>query len=269
MLLLTATTHKIQLITSSTAAIDVYGCYVDKNQSTGAISEGIQVTAITTATTTDVVAAPGSGVTRNLKTLHLRNKGAVSNDVTIVLDSNGTDYELHKVTLLAGDSLEYIEGVGFFTISGVVLLNRRLWVQSDVTNATTSFADVTGLTCPVQSGKHYNFFAHLIHISSGTTNGARFGVNGPTMNVVRISTIDTVTASVTASAHSAGTVEALDTAATAQTTGSAGQVLGILTGYFNPSASGTFAIRCAAETATANGLIVKAGSWMHIWEATG
>lgn len=39
-----------------------------------------------------------------------------------------------------------------------------------------------------------------------------------------------------------------------------------LSGYIQPSANGTFAIRCKSEIAVAAGLTVKAGSWLRIWE---
>lgn len=268
MLILTNSgTDKLQLVTSAALAVDVHASWQDLNGST--VTPGRTNTAISTATTTDIVGTPGSSTVRNVKTLHVRNKGASALDVTVVYDQNGTDFELHKATLLAGDTLEYVEGVGFYTLTAVAAMNRTLRLTSDYVNATTSFSDITGLSVPVQSGKHYNFLIHLYHINNATTTGSRFAVNGPTMSSMILSTIDTVTASVTASTHSAGTVSALDTAATAQTTGSAGITLAILSGWINPSADGTFVVRGQSEVAVAAGLTVKAGSWMRIWEPVG
>jgi hypothetical protein len=269
MLLLAATTDTFQLISSTTSALDVHVSYVDASSTTLVPSgAGKQNTAIVTATTTTILAAPAASTVRNMKTLKVRNKGAVANDVTIQFDQNATDFELHKVTLLAGECLQYIEGIGFFVLTSG-RLDRWLRVSADVVNATTSFADVTGLTCAVESGKTYNFEAHLTHINNATTTGSRFGINGPTLSAIRVSTIDTVTASVTASVHSAGSVTAVDTAATAQTTGSANDTLAILSGSFTTGAAGTFAIRSQSEVAVAAGLTVRAGSWCHVWEPTG
>lgn len=119
MILLTATTDKIQLVTSAAGSIDVTAFYVDRDQSTFAVGlADRQLTAITTATTTDILAAPSSGKTRNLKQLHVRNKHATAScDVTILYDANATDYEIYKVTLRAGDMLEYIEGVGWYVLA--------------------------------------------------------------------------------------------------------------------------------------------------------
>ena len=86
---------------------------------------------------------------------------------------------------------------------------------------------------------------------------------------MQIATIDTVTGSVTAGVMSTGAAAARDTAATAQTTGSAAITLGILSGFIQPSADGTFAIRATSEVTVASGLIVKKGSWLRIWEVPG
>jgi hypothetical protein len=42
--------------------------------------------------------------------------------------------------------------------------------------------------------------------------------------------------------------------------------LAILSGYINPSAAGTFAVRGQSEVAVAAGLTVKKGSWLHLFE---
>lgn len=271
MLLLLATTDKISLITSAAGTLDVVASIQDKTTSSGTIASASQRTAITTATTTDVVSAPSSGIERNIVELSVRNKHAsTATDATVQLNANGTLYEIVKVTLNAGDTLEYIEGVGWFVVTNAAALDKKLFVASDVINATTSFADITGLTCPLLSGKNYCFIAHLIHINDASTTGSQFGYNiGAAPTTSLLATIDTVTPSVTASAHSAGVVSARDTAATAQTTGSTSQRLAVLSGYIKPSADGTFAMRGKSEVAVAAGLTVKAGSWCRIWEATG
>lgn len=274
MLLLLATTDKLQLVSSSAANLDVVASIQDKTTSTGAIGSASQRTAIAAATTTDIVAAPSSGIERNIVEFTVRNKHAsLSNDVTVVLDANGTDYEIYKVTLAAGEVLQYIEGIGYFVITNTVTspIDRKLLVTADVTNATTSFADITGLTCSVESGKDYNFLANIYHQTNATTTGARFGINGPTMTSMILAGIHQITASVTAATYgSSAAVTAVDTAAVVETTGpGTNNFLAIISGWIKPSAGGTFAVRCQSEVAVASGLIVKAGSWCRIWEATG
>jgi hypothetical protein len=266
---LAATTDKLQLVTSAAASIDSVVNYIDASSSTGAFSGGgSQRAAITTAATTDILAAPGASTLRDMTSGTWRNKHAsLSCDVTVVLDANGTDYELHKATLAPGDCLEYIENIGFFTLKASDKLDKLLVVTADVINATTAFADITGLTYPVTSGKTYSILAELFHANDAATTGSRFGFNGPAMTYDIYATIDTVTPSVTASAHSAGAVTAQETAITAQTTGSTSNRLAHIAGIIVPSADGTLAARCASEIAVAAGLTVRRGSWMWLREA--
>lgn len=114
--LLNGSTDKLQLTTSAAITVDVHASWVDLNGTT--VTPGRTNTAITTATTTDIVATPAASTTRNVKNLQIRNKHASSPvDLTVIYDANGTDFELHKTTLNAGEALEYIEGVGFFTLA--------------------------------------------------------------------------------------------------------------------------------------------------------
>lgn len=273
MLLLAAgTTDKVRLVTSAAATIDVHCSYVDASNADPPVIKGStmgrQVTAITTATTTDIVATPGAGVVRNVKAIFVRNKHAsLSCDVTVLIDVSATQYELHKASLAAGETLEYVEGVGFFTLRPSAKFERLLVMSADYTNATTSFTDITGLTIAVESGKTYAVEANLIHQNDATTTGSQFGINGPSMTYNIVATIDTVTPSVTASAHSAGATTALDTAITAQTTGATSNRLAIIAGTIIPSAAGTFAMRGKSEVAVAAGLTVRRGSWLWIRES--
>lgn len=114
MLNLTGSTRKLQLVTSSTADLHAHVSFVDDDTSTDDMTPDGQNTIITTATTTDICAAPTGSIVRNIKTIHLRNKHAsTSNDVTIVIDVSATDYELFKCTLAAGEELVYRDGVFF------------------------------------------------------------------------------------------------------------------------------------------------------------
>lgn len=273
MLLLLATTDKIRLVTSAAGTLDVVASIQDKTTSSGAISSASQRTAITTAATTDIVAAPSSGIERNIVEITIRNKHASTpTDVTVLLDANGTGYEICKFTVNAGDTLEYVEGIGWFLITNEAALDRKLMVLADVTNATTSFADVTGLSCPLLSGKHYNFEAMLIHRTDATTTGARFGVNiGAVPTNLALHGVSQITSSVTAAAVGmSAMVTARDTAIVVETTGpGAVNMLCMMYGWIQPSADGIFAVRCQSEVAVANALIVEAGSWCRIWEVTG
>lgn len=178
MLLLTATTDKLQLTTSAAATVDVHASYMDHTIATDDVEGGRQLTAITTATTTDILAAPGAGVTRNMKTLHIRNKHATTScDVTVIFDANGTDYELHKVTLRAGEALEYKEGLGFYAL---VLATspavRMKALTADQSNSTATLTAVSGMNVTTGLGS-FQFYYAIIHKAGVTTTGVRFSVN--------------------------------------------------------------------------------------------
>jgi len=104
MIILSSTSDKIRVITSGTADIDVQSSYVDWNGTTATPDR--KNTAITTATTTDVVAAPGASTQRTVKRISATNKHAsASNTVTILHTDGTTTSQLAKATLLAGESL--------------------------------------------------------------------------------------------------------------------------------------------------------------------
>ena len=114
MLQLAATTDTLELTTSSASAVDVYIAYVDHTLSTDDVEGGRQAIAIAAATTSGILNAPASGVVRRVKILTVRNKGTEVNDVTVTFDQNGTNFDIHKSQLRPGESLQYIEGRGFF-----------------------------------------------------------------------------------------------------------------------------------------------------------
>lgn len=142
MLILTdAGTDKLQLVTSAAASIDVHADWADVNPAatTIVVTPGRTNTAIVTATTTDIVAKPATSFTRNVKALTIRNKSAsLACDVTVLYNQNGTTYEMHKATLIPGALLEFVEGIGFFTISSPI---NNLTNES-TSNQSLSTADV-------------------------------------------------------------------------------------------------------------------------------
>ena len=110
MLILTNTTDKLQLTTGTAADVDVHVSYTDAptpiTPSSNA-TPGRTNTAITTAATTDILAAPAASTVRNVKTIHVFNKDtADSTDVTVIYDQNATDFMLHKANLAPGEALE-------------------------------------------------------------------------------------------------------------------------------------------------------------------
>lgn len=104
MLLLTSTSDIVRIVTASAVStITVHASYVDNNA--GTITPGATNTNITTATTTTIVASPGSGVQRNVNSIFITNNNTSSSCAITVQHYNGTtSTDLMGFTLLPGEN---------------------------------------------------------------------------------------------------------------------------------------------------------------------
>jgi len=154
-IILANTTDKIQVVNGTTSTIDVHASWVDMaSNGSGDPSPGRTNTAITTAATTDVVAAPASSTVRNLKELQIRNKHAsTATDITVVYNQNGTSFELFKLTLAAGEQLEYIEGIGFFEVAASPSSYAPNFSTAAQTPTAATLTQLAGSTITVPVGK--------------------------------------------------------------------------------------------------------------------
>lgn len=111
---LSSTTDKIQLVTASAGTIHVNASYTDAPvplTPTSNLSPADTIPAsIATATTTDIVAAPGASTVRNVKKLKIFNADAAVSNLITVQVTNGTNTDREwQGTLLPGESLEFDE----------------------------------------------------------------------------------------------------------------------------------------------------------------
>jgi len=75
---------------------------------------------IATATTTDIVPAPGASVSRNVKHLNIRNAHATIPNPITVQHTDGTHVEtLFSCTLQPGEALVFADGVGWRVFDAV------------------------------------------------------------------------------------------------------------------------------------------------------
>lgn len=111
MIILDTTTRKLQLLLSgvvTTTELPWTAHYVDVTIATGALSDVLCANGTTNGVTAvDMVAAPASGVRREIKELTVCNEDTVAATVTIRYNDNGTTRRICKVTLAADDNLEY------------------------------------------------------------------------------------------------------------------------------------------------------------------
>lgn len=111
MLNLTTTSHIVRLVTTSAASIEAHSSWVDYTAATGAVAPGGSNTPnIETATTTTIVAAPGSGVARNVKGIYVTNVSAsASTRVACEIFDGTTAVELIGFILLPGENMTFNE----------------------------------------------------------------------------------------------------------------------------------------------------------------
>ena len=111
MIVLDATTKSLEVVLSgavTTNQLPVVASYVevtDSDQSVSDIAENDTATNNTTAVT--AVAAPAAGKTRVIKSLTVQNADTVAATITVRLNNNSTMRTLCKVTINAGEQLQY------------------------------------------------------------------------------------------------------------------------------------------------------------------
>lgn len=196
MLLLTSTSDIVRVVTSAAVStITVHASYVDNNA--GTITPGRTNTNITTNTTTTVVAAPGSGVQRNVKGIYITNNSATASCTVTVQHFDGTtSTDLMGVLLRPGENLGYREDGSWVhrnwdgaeysaTSTPPVLFNNSSSTVSagfaaDTLLAGSSISLPSGVSV---AGLQYEVIFDMVKTAAGTAAPAiniRFGTLGTT-----------------------------------------------------------------------------------------
>lgn len=151
-IVLTNTTHNLELTTTSTSGIDYRITYFDET-SGGAGVTTTSLGKITTATTTTILAAPASSTTRTVQYATLTNIGSAVNNVTVKVDVSGTEYnETPTYTLKPGESLYYNNTIGWYlssatnsTVTGITYTFGKTGTASDAAGYWYGFWKDTGV----------------------------------------------------------------------------------------------------------------------------
>lgn len=280
MLLLASTSDKIRLTTSAALNCDVHASWVDKSGST--ITPGRTNTAISTATTTDIVASPASSTYRTVKTLTIRNRDSSTSNAVTVIHTDGTNaMEMTKVTLQAGYTLHYHEAAGFWVtdanganvfmeqtggIQAAVNATNLVVLASDVTNnngTANTIADVTGLSFSVTAAETYCFKFTIAYTAAATTTGSRWSINGPgSPTMLNYTSRYTLTATT----ETVNYATAYDTPSGASASSLTAGNVAVIQGIIKPSANGTVVARFASEVSS-SAIVAKAGSLLE-WYRT-
>lgn len=269
----------LRLVTDSAATLDVVALF--STLSGGVTTRGKQRTAISSATTTTIVAAPGSGNERVVYNIAIRNRHAsLSCRVTVQDHDGSTAFERFSLILGPGEQAVHdgITGWEVFTAQGFPKVAQSLGVQpvavgvmnvvplaSDVVNnnaVANTMQDVTGLSFPVVAGETYQFEFSIDYTAAATTTGSRWGLNGPSFSRLVVDS----SYGLTATSKTQGQAVAYDQPAAANasspfTTGNFAFLIGTIT----PSVDGAVIARFASEIA-GSAITAKAGSllkWMR------
>jgi hypothetical protein len=194
MLILATTTDSLEIITSATCDIDYYTSYMDCTQASPPVVSQPERTSgnITTATTTaNVIAAPGGTLRRNVKLVIIRNAHATNAvDVTVQVDVSGTKREMIKVSLLAGETLEYTEATGWFKVNLSTVYNFSTVAQGAGFSSDTY---VTGSNLLIggrlKVGSIMRWNIHMTKTAASTAVTAaiiRFGTAGAIGDTARV-----------------------------------------------------------------------------------
>jgi hypothetical protein len=151
MFALKSTNEILQLLTTSTAGIDISITWLDMDGTTG-VTKSTTETKITTATSTTVLAAPASGVVRSIESVYIRNiHASTSNTVTVIKDVGGTGYYLTaSIILLAGEVIEYNNSNGWIHIDadGKFFFLAGSGTGRSYINLTETVADTNATAVP-------------------------------------------------------------------------------------------------------------------------
>ncbi len=114
---LTATTHTLELVTTTTAATTyaVSWLDVDKSGASTVATPGSAQGTVSSATDTTIVSAPGASVYRTIMSLSIVAAGAQV--VSVQKDVSGTEYPISRGTLAVNESLNYEDGNGWYVLN--------------------------------------------------------------------------------------------------------------------------------------------------------
>ena len=262
MIILTETTDKIQAVLAGNVTANQLQCYASyRDITTTLYTPGRNTVATNNTTDVDVVGAPAASTQRVIDHISIYNADTVAATVTVKLDANGSETILFKGQLGIGEKLEYTNEGGWrvLTILGSVKQScnqgasvitsgyTAVVLAADVTNATTSYADVTNLSFPVTSGNIYWFEFRINYTASSTsTGGTGWAINGPTNSQLTIASQYALTATtLTTNNAVAYDTPAAANGSSAATTGNYAWISGFIT----PTANGSVIARFRSETA--------------------
>lgn len=139
-------------------------------------------------------------------------------------------------------------------------------LTSTVTNATTSFTDVTGLTLNVTAGLRHRFRACIPYSCNAITTGSAWSVAGTGTTAATLLSYVARWTGTTATTESVSYQSAADTGTSSTDAPATSGLFAIIEGSITPSATGLLTIRFKSEVAVAGGVVAQPGGWLEVRE---
>lgn len=281
MLKLDTTTRKIQAVLGDAVTTNQLPCTVGYSDDNGTTYVGgTQLTNTNSTTAVDICAAPGASTVRDIDYLSIRNRDTAAATVTVMLDDNGTDYEIVKATLAVGDQLIYTHSGGWNTIDSVGQIKSSATGGGGVSDGDKGDITVSGSGTvwtvdnqAITYAKMQNTAGSDIFLGRVTSGAGSLEEMTPTeartiLNVADGATANSSDATLLARANHTGTqnaatisdfTAAAQTAAPAETDTSIGTLIAGATAKTTPIDADTVGI---SDSAASN--ILKKLSWANI-----
>ena len=282
MIVLATTNDTIEAVLNASHTTNALQCFASyRDITTTAYTPGRQLQTTNGATAVRIVDPPGASTQRVIDHLSVYNSDTAAKTITIRFDDGTNERVLFLCSLGVGEKLEYNDGQGFqvFANNGAIKqsLNQgtnatqsgkiQVVLGSDQTNnnaTLNTWQDITGLSFPVTgNGTNTYYFRFVIFaVTNATATGYRFGVSGPTNNILGY----TVYMPTSATASAINNVATYDstTLQTSSAVGTANVNIITIEGYIRPTADGSVIGRFACELAgPTNSVIAKHGSFVE------
>jgi hypothetical protein len=274
MIILSATTDKIQAVLAGAVTANQLQCYASYRDITDTTYvPGRRTTTTNSTTAVDIVEVPAPSTQRVIDFLSIYNADTAAATPSVLYNANATTTILFKGQLAAGEKLEYTNEGGWRVLTNLGSVKTSVnqgsapittgyasvVLAGDVTNATTAYADVTNLSFPVTNGNRYWFEFRINYAASATsTGGTGWAINGPANSQLTVSSQYSLTATtVTTNNAVAYDIPAAANASSTATTGN----YGWLSGFITAAANGSVILRFRSETA---GTTITALTGSHV-----
>ena len=283
MIILSATTDKLEAILAGAVAVNQLPCYVSwRDRTSTTFVAGRTAINTNSGTAVDISGSPGASTQRVIDSITIYNADTANATVTIRLNANGTTYVLFTCTLATGEMLMYQDGTGFYVMSNAGGIKNStnqgnntvgqslsaVVLGGDVINnngTANTMQDVTGLSFDVVAAATYYFKYIILYTAAVNTTGSRWAINGPATPTL-LSYTSEYTLTTTTSTRN-GAVQAYDSPAACNATSVVAQNLAVIEGLIKPSANGTVIARFASEVLS-SAITAKAGSVLYYQKLT-